>query len=184
MGGCVKMQTRGEGGLKIGKFCGRHKLKATFGIRVAPGISRAVLGTLGTAKEVHASLLSFGKCLDLLFQVFVDASDSFNGTALQWLNFEGRWGNDERLSCGNVFLRWWGHFCGVTEAPFGPSLSGTEFASLPGDCEDAASVATTTTSTTTTITTSTTITTTTTTMTTTGTHHKAKKSSPAPIQEF
>ena len=27
----------------------------TFGIRAAPGISQAVEGTLGTAKEVHAS---------------------------------------------------------------------------------------------------------------------------------
>ena len=27
--------------------------------------------------------------------VFVDPSDSFSGTDLQWLDFRGRWGNDE-----------------------------------------------------------------------------------------
>ena len=76
--------------------------------------------------------------------VFVDASNSLNGTDLQWLNFQGRWGNDEGLSCGNIFL--YGSYCGVTKAPFGPALSGSEFTSLSGNCEVAAPVATTTTS--------------------------------------
>ena len=56
--------------------------------------------------------------------VMVDATAasfaSFAGTDLQWLNFNGRWGNDDELACESYL--WYGRFCGVERAPFGPGV--------------------------------------------------------------
>ena len=61
--------------------------------------------------------------------VMVDATAaSFAGTDLQWLNFNGRWGNDDELACESYL--WYGRFCGVERAPFGPGVydaSGARF---------------------------------------------------------
>ena len=55
---------------------------------------------------------------------FVDRSDpeaSFEGTEFQWVDFDGRWGNVQKLGCELEFIS---GECGLMPAPTGPKKFG------------------------------------------------------------